>query len=87
MRCNVDGDDRPKNGSNDWVDDSEWGLVHLKQKKWHTVTGTALRRVKNDGFIARGDGPPPPGLPSKPARPGHPGLPSRSVLPEQLEDD
>lgn len=81
MRCNVDGDDRPKAGSDDWVDDARWGVVHQKQSSWHTVTGTRLLRVEGVGFIPRGDGPVLPGQPIEP------GLPGRPAMPDQFEED
>lgn len=90
MRCSIDGTDRSDENSEDWEDDAEWGVVHMHAKRWHTVTGTPLRRLKDgNGFVPRStSGPVSPALPAAPGpRPGHPGLPSRAISPADLADD
>jgi hypothetical protein len=81
MRCNVDGTDRPQPLNGHWVNDPEWGWVH-RSDGWHTVTGTRLKRLQDDSFVAdTTHGPEIPVTP-EPAFAdfvGHPGLPSRAV--------
>jgi hypothetical protein len=88
MRCNVDGTERPQPPDRDWVNDPEWGWVHRWQS-WHTVTGTRLKRLRDDTFVVpqgpRGNEPPANPEPALVGFVGHPGLPNRAVTGEEWE--